>query len=108
MREKDEVLRALRKCGAVTLILTEGYYVSCLTFSGKLRKHDILVECPNFGFTDDGMLKSLKWGFKEAQRQRFDSGRYSARNVYICDGWGRFTVVGRFFERDLVKALEDV
>lgn len=108
MREKDEVLRALRKCGAVTLILTEGYYASCLTFSGKLRKHDILVECPNFGFTDAGMLNSLKWGFKEAQRQRFDSGRYSARNAYICGGWGRFTVVERFFERDLVKALEDV
>lgn len=65
MREKDEVLRALRKCGAVTLILTEGYYASCMSFSGKLRKHDILVECPNFGFTDDGMLKSLKWDSKK-------------------------------------------
>ena len=108
MKEKDEVLRALRKCGAVTLILTEFYYTSYLTFLGKLRKHDILVECPNFGFTDNAMLKSLKWGLKEAQRQRLDRGRYSARDVYICDGWGRFTVVGRFFERDLVKALEDV
>lgn len=108
MREKDEVLRALRKCGTVTLILTEFYYASWLTFSGKLWKHDILVECPNFGFTDDAMLKSLKWGFKEAQRQRFYSGRYSARNVYICDGWGRFKVDGKFFGGDLVKALEDV
>lgn len=108
MSEKDEVLRALRKCGAVTLILTEFYYASCLAFQKKLRKNDILVECPNFGFTDNSMLKSLKWGLKEAQRQRLDSGRYSARDVYICDGWGRFTVVGRFFERDLVKALEDV
>ena len=106
MREKDEVLRALRKCGAVTLILTEGYYASCLTFSGKLRKHDILVECPNFGFTDDEMLKSLAWGFKAAVEEKIHLTSWRPMNVYICDGWGRFVVIDCFSEMTIRKAIE--
>ena len=106
MSEKDEVLRALRKCGAVTLILTEFYYASCLTFSGKLRKHDILVECPNFGFTDDAMLKSLAWGFKAAVEEKVHLSNWRSMSVYVCDGWGTFTVVGKFSERNIRKAIE--
>ena len=106
MSEKDEVLRALRKCGAVTLILTEFYYASCLTFSGKLRKHDILVECPNFGFTDDSMLKSLAWGFKAAVEEKVHLSNWRPMSVYVCDGWGMFTVVGKFSERNIRKAIE--
>lgn len=103
---KMEVLKSLRKTGKLTIVMSNHYYAFCLPFNGKLRRGDILMECPFFGCKDDELLKSLAWGFKAAVEEKVQSSNWRPMNVYVCDGWGAFTVIGKFSERTIRKAIE--
>lgn len=103
---KMEVLKILRKTGKLTIVLSSHYYVHSIPFNGKLYRNDILIECPFFGCKDNELLKSLAWGFKAAVEEKVHLSNWRPMNVYVCDGWGTFTVIGKFSERNIRKAIE--
>lgn len=103
---KMEVLKILRKTGKLTIVLSNHYYVYSIPFNGKLYRNDILVECPFFGCKDNELLNSLAWGFKAAVEEKVHLSNWRPMSVYVCDGWGTFTVVEKFSERNIRKAIE--